>query len=203
MLTNETAKMTYTVASGVTQYAIGFSYGRNPDSTPQIKVYKNKASTSPLIYGTNYTISDDGLYVVLVSGVEVGDRLDIIRNIPMVQISDYVIGRIDPEQIENDFDLAVERDQQLKAMIDSLGDLSDIEERLYTIETEIDGLSTVATSGSYNDLLNKPTIPDTTNMQVTTNLVTSVSSASTDLQYPSAKLFYDTCGDIETLINAL
>lgn len=35
------------------------------------------------------------------------------------------------------------------------------------------------------------------------NLVTSVSSASTDSQYPSAKLFYDTCGDIETLINAL
>jgi hypothetical protein len=42
-----------------------------------------------------------------------------------------------------------------------------------------------------------------TNMQVTTNLVTSVSSSSTDSQYPSAKLFYDTCGDIETLINAL
>ena len=41
------------------------------------------------------------------------------------------------------------------------------------------------------------------NMQTTTNLVTSVSSSSTDSQYPSAKLFYDTCGDIETLINAL
>lgn len=41
------------------------------------------------------------------------------------------------------------------------------------------------------------------NIQTTTNLVTSVSSASTDSQYPSAKLFYDTCGDIETLINAL
>lgn len=39
--------------------------------------------------------------------------------------------------------------------------------------------------------------------QTTSNLVTSVSSASTDSQYPSAKLFYDTCGDIETLINAL
>lgn len=64
-------------------------------------------------------------------------------------------------------------------------------------------LATVATTGSYTDLINKPTIPDTTNMQVTTNLVTSVSSASTDVQYPSAKLFYDTCGDIETLINAL
>ena len=39
--------------------------------------------------------------------------------------------------------------------------------------------------------------------QTTANLVTSVSSSSTDTQYPSAKLFYDTCGDIETLINAL
>ena len=39
--------------------------------------------------------------------------------------------------------------------------------------------------------------------QTTANLVTSVSSASTDAQYPSAKLFYNTCGDIETLINAL
>lgn len=80
-------------------------------------------------------------------------------------------------------------------------------------------LATVATSGSYNDLLNKPTIPtdtaDLTNgagyitssalsgYQTTANLVTSVSGSSTDSQYPSAKLFYDTCGDIETLINAL
>ena len=39
--------------------------------------------------------------------------------------------------------------------------------------------------------------------QTTTNLVTSVSSSSTNSQYPSAKLFYDTCGDIESLINAL
>ena len=39
--------------------------------------------------------------------------------------------------------------------------------------------------------------------QSTGNLVTSVSSASTDAQYPSAKLFYDTVGDIETLLQAL
>lgn len=122
----------------------------------------------------------------------------------------------------------------------------------------VSGLATVATSGSYNDLSNKPTIPTVNNAtltiqkngsnvatftanassnvtanisvptttssvtsgssaaltsggaytalqsyQTTANLVTSVSSSSTNSQYPSAKLFYDTCGDIETLINAL
>lgn len=47
------------------------------------------------------------------------------------------------------------------------------------------------------------TASDIANMQTTANLVTSVTSASTDTQYPSAKLFYDTCGDVESLINAL
>ena len=37
----------------------------------------------------------------------------------------------------------------------------------------------------------------------TSNKVTSLSSNSTDTQYPSAKCVYDIVGDIETLINAL
>ena len=41
------------------------------------------------------------------------------------------------------------------------------------------------------------------NMQTTTNLVTSVSSSSTDSQYPSAKLFYDTLGNLETLLHTI
>ena len=55
-------------------------------------------------------------------------------------------------------------------------------------------LATVATSGSYNDLSNKPTIP---------TVVSTVSASSTNADAVGAKLFYDTCGDIETLINAL
>lgn len=39
--------------------------------------------------------------------------------------------------------------------------------------------------------------------QTTGNLVTSISSESTDAQYPSAKCMYDLLGDVETLINAL
>ena len=38
------------------------------------------------------------------------------------------------------------------------------------------------------------------NMQTTTNLVTSVSSSSTNSQYPSAKCVYDIIGDIESLL---
>lgn len=55
-------------------------------------------------------------------------------------------------------------------------------------------LATVATSGNYSDLSNKPTIP---------TVVSSVSSSSTNDDAVGAKLFYDTCGDIESLINAL
>lgn len=125
-------------------------------------------------------------------------------------------------------------------------------------------LATVATSGSYNDLSNKPTIPTVNNatltiqkngstvntftanassnvtanitvptqtseltnnsgfltsstgvtsvngntgavtgIQTTGNLVTSVSSSSTNSQYPSAKLFYDTVGDVESVLQTL
>ena len=39
--------------------------------------------------------------------------------------------------------------------------------------------------------------------QLISNLVTSVSSSSTDSQYPSAKLFYDTIGNLETILNTL
>lgn len=42
-----------------------------------------------------------------------------------------------------------------------------------------------------------------TGVQTTSNLVTSVSSSSTNSQYPSAKLFYDTVGDVESVLQTL
>ena len=41
------------------------------------------------------------------------------------------------------------------------------------------------------------------NMEVITNKVTSLSSSSTDTQYPSAKCVYDLIGDIETALQTL
>lgn len=48
-----------------------------------------------------------------------------------------------------------------------------------------------------------PTTNDMNGKEVTTNKVTSLSSSSTDTQYPSAKCVYDLLGDVENLINAL
>ena len=147
--------------------------------------------------------------------------------------------------ITGDIDDQTDLKDALDGKQDVISDLDEIRAGASAGATAVQpaDLATVATSGSYNDLLNKPTIPaaqvnsdwnansgvaqilnkptiptdtaDLTNgagyitssalsgYQTTANLVTSVSSSSTDSQYPSAKLFYDTCGDIETLINAL
>ena len=89
-------------------------------------------------------------------------------------------------------------------------------------------LSTVATSGSYNDLSNKPTIPTVNNATLTIqkngsnvatftanassnvtanisvpNTVSSVSSSSTNADAVGAKLFYDTVGDIEAALHTI
>lgn len=50
---------------------------------------------------------------------------------------------------------------------------------------------------------NKPTIPSTSGCEVTSNKVTSLSSSSTDTEYPSAKCVYDIVGNIESTLNAI
>lgn len=51
------------------------------------------------------------------------------------------------------------------------------------------------------DMLSVTTDGDT--YLTTSDIVSSVDSSSTNSKAVGAKLFYDTCGDIETLINAL
>lgn len=182
MITSETSKMTYTVAEGVTEYAIGFVYNTNPDGSPQIKVYKNKQMLSPLVYGVDYTLSGDGLKIVL-SSIEVGDRLDIIRSIPMVQLSDYVIGRIDPEQIETDMDNAVMRDQQLKADMQFIGEVpQDHEERIEELEDDVVEI---------NDKI--PTQASTSNQLADKDFVNSSIATST----ATFRGTYDTLAELE------
>jgi len=46
-------------------------------------------------------------------------------------------------------------------------------------------------------------IPDVSGKESTSNKVISLSSSSTDTEYPSAKCVYDIVGNIETLLEAL
>ena len=73
------------------------------------------------------------------------------------------------------------------------------------------GLGNVANEAQYS-ASNPPPYPVTsvngqtgavTGLQTTANLVTSLSSASTDNQYPSAKCVYDLVGDVETLLASI
>lgn len=71
--------------------------------------------------------------------------------------------------------------------LDSLGEIAEV----LNAKANTADLANVATSGSYADLSNKPTIPDVSGKENTSNKVTSISSNSTDTQYPSAKAVYD------------
>jgi hypothetical protein len=44
---------------------------------------------------------------------------------------------------------------------------------------------------------------DTSGLESTSNKVTTISSSSTDTQYPSAKCVYDIVGNVETLLETL
>lgn len=120
MINNDTAKSTYTVTEGVTEYPIGFQYTTNPDGTPNLYVWHG--DDTELEYGTDYTLSADGLSIELLSTVETGATLNVAVDEPFIQDSDYVVGRIDPEQIERDFDKSVLRDLQLRDYADDIND---------------------------------------------------------------------------------
>lgn len=188
MITNTTAKSTYVIIEDVVEYPIGFSFNYNPDGTPQLKVYINKLSETPLVYSTDYTISQDGLSIVLHDGYEVGDRIDIIRDIPLVQLSDYNIGRIDPEQIENDFDEAVMRDQALKADIMFLGEVPlDHESRIQELERNVDDIEALI-----------PNQASTSNQLADKNFVNSSIATATAVFRGT----YSTLAELEAVQNA-
>lgn len=64
-------------------------------------------------------------------------------------------------------------------------------------EIQLDGTALPVSSGAVNIEI------DTSALQTKANLVTSLSSSSTDTQYPSAKCVYDLIGDLETILQTL
>lgn len=128
MINSEVAKSTYLIQAGVTTYPIGFEYHFNPDNTPQVAVKINDTLAG---LNVDFVLSTDKSSIVLIPTPEeeealtgpldfswmdrlVGKHLFVYRDIEFLQNSDYQVGRIDPEQIEKDFDESVMRDQILR-----------------------------------------------------------------------------------------
>ena len=127
MVNSELSEISYVIQAGVTTYPIGFGYHFNENNSPQLLV---KIGESVAIINVDFQLSADESEIILIPTEEearaqtspndtrwmariVGQELLITRDIPFIQTSDYSVGRINPEQIEYDFDRAVMRDQEI------------------------------------------------------------------------------------------
>ena len=75
-------------------------------------------------------------------------------------------------------------------------------------DSRIAGIDNAPTSGSNNPVSSGGVYTALQNVtpegvEVTSNKVTSISSSSTDTQYPSAKCMYDIVGDIELALDII
>lgn len=83
-------------------------------------------------------------------------------------------------------------------------DIADMATQTWVVNQGFETTShAVSTYQPLSGMSNYATQSDISNMEVTTNKVTSLSSSSTDTQYPSAKCVYDLIGDIQTILATL
>lgn len=195
-----------TIADQTAWYSIGFTYDTNTTTgVPELAVLLDGVR---LTYGTDYIVGVSG--VQLTTQPEAGLNLVIRRDIPFTQEIDFQIGIIDPEQIEHGFDRSVMRDQELADYADWLeGEVHDIQDYIGTFgdvvthdvsefatasqgakaDTAVQpgDLSTVATTGSYNDLSNKPTLGTAAAADIT-DFATAAQGAKADTAVQPADL---------------
>ena len=115
MLNSTTCKTTYTIQDGVSSYPIGFEF----IAPEHIAITIDGISG---ILGVDYTVSDGN---VIIEESHTGKTLVISRTTPFTQESDYQVGRINPEQIEKDFDSTNMKMQELKRDSEGLYDKID------------------------------------------------------------------------------
>ena len=81
---------------------------------------------------------------------------------------------------------------------ESIESLPDVPEKNKVTDNNMNEIKSVVNNNA-DELANI----DLSDYQTIANLVTSISSSSTDTQYPSAKLLYDTIGDLESILETL
>lgn len=115
MIVNTTCTITHTtIADASAWYSVPFTYVTTLN-VPQIIVTLGGTEIS---YGSDYTLGPSGLR--LLQQPTAGRSLVITRNTPMTQPTDFQTGMIDPDEIEDGFDRAAMRDQELASKIDNV-----------------------------------------------------------------------------------
>ena len=95
-------------------------------------------------------------------------------------------------------------DARIEGIDTTLSTSSDNPVKNSTISTEFEKVSYIGDPyDTVPDVPSPEPDPPTSLFEYTANKVTSLSSSSTDLQYPSAKCVYDIIGDVETLLAAI
>lgn len=119
MINSTVSKTSYDAQSGVLEYPIGFQYMTNGlTGAPELKV---KVDGLEAEFGRDFNVTSDKGHISFFVEPAVGAKIEIIRTTSRLQESDYQYGRINPEQIEKDFDRLTMRDQELTQSDEDIG----------------------------------------------------------------------------------
>lgn len=155
------------------------------DSTPI------QNSTNPINGGAVYTAlndkEDNSNKVTSISSSSTDDQYPSAKC-----VYDQLDAKLSVEQYEED-------EEVIAASLNDLNSRLNDKQPLLVSGTNIKTINNTSLLGSGNITINA----DTSACEMLTNKVTSLSSSSTDTQYPSAKCMYDLIGDIDTTLNAI
>ena len=177
---------------GVTvNFPVPFMYFANQDGTKQIKVMladSDGLNEVQQIENTDFTITDAGINGTLTMNTApaVGDKLTIVYDIPIEQLTDYrEFGRLPSESIEAAFDKVtalIKQHQEIlnrciKIGISSISDPDTLVAEVERIYASIDNVDAVA-----DDLTNVDAVSgDLTNIDTVAGSISNVNTVATDI----------------------
>lgn len=149
-------KISYTGDGENTEYAFSFPFFQNAD----IKVCIDNNILDNTEYDVNPNADFNGGLVVFPLAPESGCRIDIFRQVSLSRVIDYqTTVKIDPEDLNSDFNFLLSALQDLRAIDIDLSEWANVHDTLltkvnYAIDTIEDKFSGGAVLGLYNNLIN-------------------------------------------------
>jgi len=148
-------KISYTGDGATTEYTFTFPFFQNAD----IRICIDNELLDDTQYDVNPNDDFDGGIVVFGNAPESGANIDIFRHVSLNRIIDYQPTlKIDPEDLNSDFNFLLAALQDLNAIDIDLSEWSNVHDTLlgqieYAVQTIEDKFSGGAVLGLYNNLV--------------------------------------------------